>query len=81
MIPSSNNRLHEEGLQSKPSSHHHQQQQLNMYNSNNAQLLPNISSNNMMLQSPMDSLEASTLARSFTHLPTLTQFTDSISQV
>ncbi|CAH8278883.1 unnamed protein product [Arabidopsis lyrata] len=81
MIPSSNNRLHEEGLQSKSSSRHHQQQQqLNMYNSNNAQLLPNISSNNMMLQSPMNSLEASTLARSFTHLPTLTQFTDSISQ-
>ncbi|CAE6228767.1 unnamed protein product [Arabidopsis arenosa] len=39
MIPSSNNRLHEEGLQSKSSS-----------------------------------------PRSFTHLPTLTQFTDSISQ-
>jgi len=79
MIPSSNNRLHEEGLQSKSSSHHHQQQ-LNIYN-NNSQLLPNISSNNMMLQSPMNSLETSTLARSFTHLPTLTQFTDSISQV
>jgi hypothetical protein len=78
MIPSSNNRLHEEGLQSKSSSHHHQQQ-LNIYN-NNSQLLPNISSNNMMLQSPMNSLETSTLARSFTHLPTLTQFTDSISQ-
>ncbi|XP_010482106.1 PREDICTED: transcription factor bHLH78-like isoform X2 [Camelina sativa] len=75
MIPSSNNRLHEEGLQSKSSSHHHQQ--LNIYNNNNnSQLHPN----NMMLQSPMNSLETSSLARSFTHLPTLTQFTDSISQ-
>ncbi|EOA13216.1 hypothetical protein CARUB_v10026241mg [Capsella rubella] len=82
MIPSSNNnnRLHEEGLQSKSSSHHHhhhhQQQQLNNIYNNNSQLHPN----NMMLQSPMNSLETSSLARSFTHLPTLTQFTDSISQ-
>lgn len=78
MILSSNNRLHEEGgHQSKSSSHH--QQQLNNYN--NSHLHPNISSSNMVLQSPMNSLENSSLARSFTHLPTLTQFTDSISQV
>ncbi|KAL1198843.1 Transcription factor bHLH78 [Cardamine amara subsp. amara] len=74
MIPSSTNRLHE-GLQFNTSSHHHHQQ-LN----NNSQLHPNISSNNMMVQSPMNSLETSSLAKSFTHLPTLTQFTDSISQ-
>ncbi|ESQ32450.1 hypothetical protein EUTSA_v10004031mg [Eutrema salsugineum] len=76
MIPSSSNRLHEEGIQCESSNHH---QQLNNYN-NNSQLHPNISSSNMMLQSSMNSLETSTLARSFTHLPTLTQFTDSISQ-
>uniref|UniRef100_A0A1J3JJ48 Transcription factor bHLH78 n=1 Tax=Noccaea caerulescens TaxID=107243 RepID=A0A1J3JJ48_NOCCA len=69
LIPSSSNRLHEERLQSESSNHH---QQLNNYNS---QLHPN-----MMLQSSMNSLETSTLARNFTHLPTLTQFTDSISQ-
>ncbi|CAH2044765.1 unnamed protein product [Thlaspi arvense] len=72
MIPSSSNRLHETRLQAESLSHHN-------YN-NNSQLHPNISSNNVMLQSPMNSLEPSTLARSFTHLPSLTQFTDSISQ-
>ncbi|CAN7125350.1 transcription factor bHLH78 isoform X2 [Brassica rapa] len=72
MIPSSSNRLHEAGLQAESLSHH-------SYN-NNSQLHTNVSSSNMMLQSPVNSLETSTLASSFTHLPTLTQFTDSISQ-
>ncbi|KAF2597222.1 hypothetical protein F2Q68_00011991 [Brassica cretica] len=72
MIPSSSNRLHEAGLQAESLSHH-------SYN-NNSQLHTNVSSCNMMLQSPVNSLETSTLASSFTHLPTLTQFTDSISQ-
>ena len=73
MIPTSSNRLHEAGLQAESLSHH-------SYN-NNSQLHTNVSSCNMMLQSPVNSLETSTLASSFTHLPTLTQFTDSISQV
>ncbi|KAJ4888079.1 Transcription factor bHLH78 [Raphanus sativus] len=72
MIPSSSNRLHEAGLQAESLSHH-------SYN-NNSQLHTNVSSSNMMLQSPVNSLETSTLASSFTHLPTLTQFTDSVSQ-
>uniref|UniRef100_A0A0D3AWW9 BHLH domain-containing protein n=1 Tax=Brassica oleracea var. oleracea TaxID=109376 RepID=A0A0D3AWW9_BRAOL len=72
MIPTSSNRLHEAGLQAESLSHH-------SYN-NNSQLHTNVSSCNMMLQSPVNSLETSTLASSFTHLPTLTQFTDSISQ-
>ncbi|KAF8095619.1 hypothetical protein N665_0329s0038 [Sinapis alba] len=72
MIPSSSNRLHEAGLQAESLSHH-------SYN-NNSQLHTNVSSSNMMLQSPVNSVETSTLASSFTHLPTLTQFTDSISQ-
>ncbi|CAG7895634.1 unnamed protein product [Brassica rapa] len=72
MIPSSSNRLHEAGLQAESLSHH-------SYD-NSSQLHTNVSSSNMMLQSPVNSLETSTLASSFTHLPTLTQFTDSISQ-
>ncbi|CAN7045271.1 hypothetical protein IGI04_008244 [Brassica rapa subsp. trilocularis] len=72
MIPSSSNRLHEAGLQAESLSHH-------SYN-NNSQLHTNVSSSNMMLPSPVNSVETSTLASSFTHLPTLTQFTDSISQ-
>ncbi|KAJ0245488.1 hypothetical protein HA466_0179530 [Hirschfeldia incana] len=72
MIPSSSNRLHEAGLHTESLSH-------NSYN-NNSQLHTNGISNNLMLQSPMNSLETSTLASSFTHLPTVTQFTESISQ-
>ncbi|CAH8362716.1 unnamed protein product [Eruca vesicaria subsp. sativa] len=73
MISSSSNRLHEAGLQAESLSHHHS------YNKN-SQLHSNVSSNNMMVQSPMNSLETSALTSSFTHLPTFTQFTDSISQ-
>ena len=73
MISSSGSRVHESGLQLESLSHHN-------YN-NNSQLNTNVSSNNMMLHSPMKSLEPSALARGFTHLPTLTQFTDTISQV
>lgn len=72
MISSSGSRVHESGLQLESLSHHN-------YN-NNSQLHTNVSSNNMMLHSPMKSLEPSALARGFTHLPTLTQFTDTISQ-
>ncbi|KAG5394661.1 hypothetical protein IGI04_024624 [Brassica rapa subsp. trilocularis] len=72
MISSSGSRVHESGLQLESLSHHN-------YN-NNSQLNTNVSSNNMMLHSPMKSLEPSALARGFTHLPTLTQFTDTISQ-
>ncbi|KAF8105642.1 hypothetical protein N665_0157s0209 [Sinapis alba] len=71
MISSSGSRVHESGLQLESLSHH---------NYNNSQLHTNVSSNNMMLHSPMKTLEPSSLARGFTHLPTLTQFTDSISQ-
>ncbi|CAN6876601.1 unnamed protein product [Brassica oleracea] len=72
MISSSGSRVHESGLRLESLSHHN-------YN-NNSQLHTNFSSNNMMLHSPMKSLEPSALARGFTHLPTLTQFTDTISQ-
>ncbi|CAN8265654.1 unnamed protein product [Cochlearia groenlandica] len=66
MIPSSSNRLHEAILQQESTSHH---------NYNNLHHI-----NNMMIQSSMNLPEASTIARSFTNLPTLAQFTDSISQ-
>ncbi|CAH8363089.1 unnamed protein product [Eruca vesicaria subsp. sativa] len=72
MISSSGSRMHESGLQLESLSHHD-------YN-DNSQLHNNASSNNMMLHPPLKSLEPSTLARGFTHLPTLAQFTDSISQ-
>ncbi|KAJ0253927.1 Transcription factor bHLH78 [Hirschfeldia incana] len=72
MISSSGSRVHESGLQFESLSQHNY--------SNNSQLHTNVSSNNMMLHSPMKPLESSTLPRGFTHLPTLTQFTDSISQ-
>ncbi|KAG2261172.1 hypothetical protein Bca52824_068251 [Brassica carinata] len=72
MISSSGSRVHESGLRLESLSHHN-------YN-NNSQLHTTVSSNNMMLHSPMKSLEPSILTRGFTHLPTLTQFTDTISQ-
>ncbi|KAJ4900801.1 Transcription factor bHLH78 [Raphanus sativus] len=72
MISSSGSRVHESGLQLESLSQHN-------YN-NHSQLHTNVSSNNMMLHPPLKSLEPSTLPRGFTHLPTLTQFNDSISQ-